>query len=77
MEHPQRSLLPWLIGVVLLALLVIGLTLVVADSGGSVEPNVPDVGKVQEKKKDQTPRRLQQWAACAPLLGEAGPARAA
>ncbi len=73
MERTQRSLLPWLIGLALLALLVIGLTLVVADSRGVVEDSAPEVGKAQQKKKDETPRRLQQWA----LVVETEPARAA
>jgi len=73
-EQQPRSLLPWLIGLALLALMVIGLTLVFADPNpGTVEDGVPEIGKVHEKKKDETPRRLQQWA----LVAEAEPARAA
>ena len=72
-EHTQRNLLPWLIGLALLALLVIGLTLAFADSGGAVENDVPGIGRVQEKTRDETPRRLQQWA----LAAEAEISRAA
>jgi len=75
-ERTQRSLLPWLIGLVLVALLVIGLVLVFADSGGAVEDNAPEVGRAQEKKRDETPRRLQQWALVMEA-GQAGPASAA
>jgi len=73
-EQQPRSLLPWLIGLALLALMVIGLTLVFADTNaGTVEDGAPGIGRAQEKKKDETPRRLQQWA----LVEEAAPARAA
>jgi len=67
-EQTQRNLVPWFIGVALVALLVIGLTLVFADTTrtGAAGEGAREVGnppeKTPEKKKDETPRRLQHWA---------------
>lgn len=74
-ERKQRGALPWLIGLALVALVVIGLTLAFADS--TVEPvgdGAREVGNVQkekqqEKKKDEVPRRLQYWASL-PTAGQ-------
>jgi hypothetical protein len=67
-EQTQRNFMPWFIGLALVALLVIGLTLVFADprtdttggEGAREVGNAPE--QTPEKKKDATPRRLQQWA---------------
>jgi hypothetical protein len=75
-ERKQRGALPWLIGLALVALVVIGLTLAFADSEvGSTGDGAREVGNVQKEKQEQkkkekeVPRRLQQWA----LSLEAGP----
>lgn len=75
-EQKQRSLMPWFVGLALTALLIIGLTLVYADTGVA-GPGVPEVDKAHEKKKDETPRRLQQWADHLPEVPEAARLRAA
>jgi hypothetical protein len=76
-EHPQSNVLPWLLGLALLALVIIGLVLSLADSASGADVIGPrEAGSTQEKKKkDETPRRLQQWAFAGPAA--AGPARAA
>ena len=66
-EQNQRNLMPWFIGLALVALLIIGLTLVFDDTRmGTAGEGASEVGtppqKAPEKKKDETPRRLQQWA---------------
>lgn len=70
-EQKQRSLMPLFVGLALAALLVIGLTLVFADTNSGAAGEGPrEVGNPPEKtpeqrpekKKDETPRRLQQWA---------------
>lgn len=76
-ERKQRGALPWLIGLALVALVVIGLTLAFADSEvGLPGDGAREVGNVQKEKQEQqkkkekeVPRRLQQWA----LTLEAGP----
>jgi hypothetical protein len=77
-ERKQRGALPWLVGLALVALVVIGLTLAFADSEvGSTGNGAREVGNVQKEKQEQeqkkkekeVPRRLQQWA----LTLEAGP----
>lgn len=73
----QRSFMPWLIGLALAVLLVIGMTLVFADDTRATGETVPDIGKAHEKKKDATPRHLQQWADHVPGTPQAVPARAA
>lgn len=76
-EHSQNNVLPWLLGLALLALVIIGLVLALADtaSGADVGGGTREVGAPQEEeKKDETPRRLQQWASAAEA---AEPARAA
>lgn len=81
-EQNQRNLMPWFVGLALVALLVIGLTLVFADTGtGTAGEGAREVGnapeKTPEKKKDETPRRLQQWADHAPDTCDATLFRAA
>lgn len=75
-ERKQRGALPWLIGLALVALVVIGLTLAFADS--AVEPvgdGAREVGNVQKekqqdkKKENEVPRRLQYWASL-PAAGQ-------
>lgn len=74
-EHEQRGMLPWLIGLALVALVVIGLTLAFADSSaGVVEDGAREVGNPQqepkkEDKQDKVPRRLQYWAST-PAAGQ-------
>jgi hypothetical protein len=76
-EHTQHNVLPWLLGLALLALVIIGLVLSLADSASGADVVGPRaVGSSEEKKKDETPRRLQQWALEVPAAA-AGPARAA
>lgn len=73
-ERKQRGVLPWILGVALLALVVIGFVLVLADrdagrlngareAGNIQEGQKESTGKDAEKdaKKDETPRHLQQW----------------
>lgn len=78
-EHKERNVLPWLLGLALLALVVVGFVLVLADSaagadrGGAREVDNPQESTPQEPKKDETPRRLQYWA----LVPEAEPALSA
>lgn len=64
MERDQNNVLPWLLGLALLALVIIGLVVALADSAsGAVDTVEPrEAGSAPEKKKDETPRRLQQWA---------------
>lgn len=82
-EQQQRNLMPWFIGVALVALLVIGLTLVFADTrtAGTAGEGAREVGNptetTPEKKKDETPRRLQQWADHVPDTSDATLIRAA
>jgi hypothetical protein len=67
-EHKERNVLPWLLGLALVALVIVGFLLVLADSaasadaGGAREVGNPQEASPQEKKKDETPRRLQYWA---------------
>lgn len=74
-EHNERNVLPWLLGLALLALVIVGLVLMLADSaagadtGGAREVGNPQEQTPQEPKKDETPRRLQYWA----LVLEADP----
>lgn len=71
-EHKERNVLPWLLGLALLALVVAGFVLVLADSPSGADAGAPrEVGNPQEQK-DETPRRLQQWA----LVRDSGQARA-
>lgn len=72
-ERTPMNVLPWLLGLALFALVVIGLGLALADTpAGEDTGGAREVGTSQEEK-DETPRRLQQWV----LLQAAGPARAA
>jgi hypothetical protein len=74
-EHRQRGMLPWLIGLALVALVVIGLTLAYADSdAGAVGSGPREVGNPQEEpkkeeKENKVPRRLQYWASI-PAAGQ-------
>ncbi len=80
-ERKQRGALPWILGVALLALVVIGFVLVLADrDAGRLEEieEAREAGNVQETqpeqpKKDETPRHLQQWVS----IPESDAARAA
>ena len=75
-EQSQNNVLPWLLGLALLALVIIGLVLALADNASGADVGrAREVGTTQEEKKDETPRRLQQWASAGPAA--AGPARAA
>ena len=72
MEHPQNNVLPWLLGLALLALVITGLLLILADSASEADPGgAREVGTTREEK-DETPRRLQQWA----LVQASGPVHA-
>lgn len=64
-ERKQRSMLPWILALVLLAL-AIGLALALGSHDLDRVDDVREVGDVQEapddqKKRDETPRHLQQW----------------
>lgn len=82
-EQNQRNLMPWFVGLALVALLIIGLSLVFADTrpgtaggeGAREVGNAPE--KTPEKKTDETPRRLQQWADHVPDTSDATLIRAA
>lgn len=77
MDPTQNNVLPWLLGLALLALVIIGLVLALADSASGADVGgAREVGTTQEEKKDETPRRLQQWA-LAVQPGVSGPVRAA
>ena len=84
-ERKQRGALPWLIGLALVALVVIGLTLAFADTEvGTTGDGAREVGNVQKekqqekkKKENEVPRRLQQWALDLEAGQEAGQTRAA
>jgi hypothetical protein len=66
-ERKQHNLLPWLLGLALLAVVVIGLVLALAGSASGADAGgAQEVVNPQEPKKDETPRRLQQWAALVP-----------
>lgn len=76
-ERKQRGALPWLFGLALVALVVIGLTLAFADSElGPAGNGAREVGNAQKekqkqeqeqkKKEKEVPRRLQQWAFAGP-----------
>jgi hypothetical protein len=81
----RRGVLPWILGVALLALVVTGLVLVLADRDAGRLNEAREAGNIQEGpqetpktdakdvKKDQTPRHLQQWVS----IEESDPARAA
>lgn len=65
-ERKQRGVLPWILGVALLALVVIGFVLVLADRDAGRLNGAREAGNIQEgqqeqPKKDETPRHLQQW----------------
>ena len=76
-ERTQSHVLPWLLGLALLALVILGMVVSLADSASGADAGpAREVGSAPEKKKDETPRRLQQWALAVPA-GAAGPARAA
>lgn len=69
-ERKQRGVLPWIFGVALLALVVIGFVLVLADRDAGRLNEAQEAGNIQEgqqessekdAKKDETPRHLQQW----------------
>lgn len=73
MERTQNNVLSWLLGLALLALVIIGLFLVLADSASGADAGgAREAGDAQEE--DETPRRLQQWAALDPADGT-GPSR--
>ncbi|HJX28957.1 MAG TPA: hypothetical protein VJ885_13685 [Thermoanaerobaculia bacterium] len=80
-ERKQRGVLPWILGLALVALVVIGFVLVLADrDAGRLEKveEAREAGNVQEAqpeqpKKDKTPRHLQQWV----FVQESDTARAA
>jgi hypothetical protein len=73
-ERKQHNLLPWLLGVALLAVVIIGMVLTLADSASGADAGgAHEVVNPQEPKKDEIPRRLQQWA----LVPAAQAARAA
>jgi len=75
-ERTQTNVLPWLLGLALLALVIIGLVLALADSASGADVGgAREVGTTRPEKKDETPRRLQQWASAGPAA--AGPTRAA
>ena len=62
-ERKQHNLLPWLFGLALLAVVILGLVLSLADSASGADAGgAHEVVNPQEPKKDETPRRLQQWA---------------
>ncbi len=76
MERTQSNVMTWLLGLALLALVIIGLVLVAADSAAGADANgVHEVGNpqegTQEDEKDETPRRLQQWASADPATARA------
>lgn len=70
-ERKQRGVLPWILGVALLALVVIGFVLVLADrdagrlnearEAGNVQEGQLQEGQQEQPEKDKTPRHLQQW----------------
>lgn len=68
-ERRQRGAMPWILGLALLALVVIGFVLVLADrDAGRLEEieRAREAGNLQkaqpeQPKKDKTPRHLQQW----------------
>jgi hypothetical protein len=67
MERTQNTVLPWLLGLALLALIIIGFVVALADSASGADAIEPrEVGSAPGKKKDETPRRLQQWASIQP-----------
>lgn len=76
-ERKQHNLLPWLLGLALLAVVISGLVLTFADSASGADAGgaheVVNPQEPQEPKKDEIPRRLQQWA----LVPAAQAARAA
>lgn len=79
-ERKQRGVLPWILGMALVALVVIGFVLVLADrAAGRLDvEGAREAGNIQEAppeqpKKDETPRHLQQWVS----IQESGAARAA
>lgn len=77
MERSQNNVLPWLLGLALFALVIIGLILALAESASGADAGgAREVGTTQEEKKDETPRRLQQWARAVPAA-VTGPACAA
>ena len=78
MERTPNNVLPWLLGLALLALVIIGLVLALADNASGADVGgAREVGNSQkEEKEDETPRRLQQWALVVPA-GASGPACAA
>lgn len=66
-ERKQHNVLPWLLGLALLAVVILGLVLVLADSASGADAGgAHEVVNPQEPKKDETPRRLQQWAFVTP-----------
>lgn len=66
-ERKQRGALPWILGLALLALVVIGFVLVLADRDAGRLEGAREAGNLQEgkqeqpKKEDEIPRHLQQW----------------
>lgn len=78
----RRGVLPWILGVALLALVVIGLVLVLADRDAGRLNEAREAGNIHEgpqetpktdAKKDETPRHLQQWVS----IEESDPVHAA
>ena len=72
-EHKERNVFPWLLGLALLALVIVGLILTLADSAAGADAGGAREVVNPQEKKDETPRRLQQWA----LVPEAEPALSA
>lgn len=77
-ERKQRGVWPWILGLALLALVVIGFVLVLADRDAGRLEGAREAGNLQEgqqeqPKKDETPRHLQQWVS----VPESDAARAA
>lgn len=73
-ERTESHTLHWLLGIALVALVVIGLFLVLADGASGADAGgggAREAGDAQEE--DEVPRRLQQWALTLP----AQPVRAA
>ncbi len=65
-ERKRRGMLPWIVGLALLALVVAGIAVALDSRGEGQIEDRPSAVHI----KDETPRRLRQMAAVPPTPGE-------